>query len=524
MHTLAYAVFVISFTIFALELRMDGQIHEPFAPGATTDGRLPTFIGVGLYYFVVMYYRYLDAANYAKPPTMLMLGSLSASDLFQSLKTSLCPLKKQKWFENNNLQQAAATARTRIGLSRALSKASGLMTRRKESSSAEPERGRLERMILWLLWYVSPQAARRLSIDSTAMLRFRRNALLYLPLFLYFFIVNGFVQAGRTDLLNLGCLTVITLNTLRAVVDEIKELSQKTFFSYISSVWNILDLVQVGLNVLTVSAYVGIGGEWMSRSLVLFAAVGVLLAWVRIFFFCRSLRNVGSFIRMVIEIVIDLRYFLIVLTVVLVGFGAAFFVLFRDDYMSLVAEGSISDPTIGVTELREKGLKDQRNFILPPFPNVIETLLYVYTLMLGDLRVEHFVGSKNWGLATVLSLLLTFFLMVILFNLLIAIMSDTYERVRENEQATFLKTRAETICDMQKLSFREIVYRPWVHALLPRDTNSRQENDRSLGGWKGKLGEIKDLITGLKQEISVDIIKLKETLELRHAKIEAGNR
>merc|ERR1712203_1251785 len=99
--------------------------------------------------------------------------------------------------------------------------------------------------------------------------------------------------------------------------------------------------------------------------------------------------------------------------------------------------------------------------------------------------------------------------MIILFNLLIAIMSDTYERVRENEENTFLRTRADTICDMQKLSFRTINYQPWVHALLPDDTTSDVVVNR---GWKGKLCEIKDLIKVMKSDFSRELASVASEL------------
>lgn len=88
-------------------------------------------------------------------------------------------------------------------------------------------------------------------------------------------------------------------------------------------------------------------------------------------------------------------------------------------------------------------------------------------------------------------------------------MSDTYERVRENEENTFLRTRSDTICDMQKLSFRTINYQDWVHALLPDDQMSDVVVNR---GWKGKLGEIKDLIKVLKADFSRELGTMAQEL------------
>ena len=151
------------------------------------------------------------------------------------------------------------------------------------------------------------------------------------------------------------------------------------------------------------------------------------------------------------------------------------------------------------------------------YPNVFETLLNIYMMMLGEFDVDGLLASNNFFLGAILFVLFTFMNLVILFNLLIAIMSDTYERVRENEEATFLQTRAETICDMQKASFRRIKYEPWVHALMPQESTG-EGGSGAMKAWKGKLGEIKDLIKGLQFEFINQLEKQSAELTLAMSK------
>ena len=54
---------------------------------------------------------------------------------------------------------------------------------------------------------------------------------------------------------------------------------------------------------------------------------------------------------------------------------------------------------------------------IPNYPNLHETVLGVYVLMLGDWDTENFVRSEHPLMATVLFLSFTFVMMIILFNL-----------------------------------------------------------------------------------------------------------
>ena len=173
--------------------------------------------------------------------------------------------------------------------------------------------------------------------------------------------------------------------------------------------------------------------------------IGILLAWIKVFYYCLPFWNIGSFIRVIIEIFSDIRYFLIVVLICLLGFGTAFFVLYKQDWEVAANGDSVlpfsSERRRDFFERNEldgigKVWEESTNFtvesnprFLPPYANLQETFIGVWVLMLGDWNVNQFVHSSNPMMAMSLFLLFTFCMMVVLFNLLIAIMADTYERV-----------------------------------------------------------------------------------------------
>ncbi|CAD7935961.1 unnamed protein product [Amoebophrya sp. A25] len=463
MYFVSYVIFLASYTIFALQLRERESAYKFGVLGAESGkGSMDTlehyfaWATTLIFFAFCSTYRYLDArflGALASPVSAFFPSSLNS--MSEYITSSSC------WsclFRGSDADDANSD----------------------EDGDHDSEEEELS--LLHSAAGGGSQFSGFFSPSSSTMLLLKRHAALWLPLVLFF---GGGVAMpllyNRPDLLNTIVLTVILCYTLRSVVDEGKELSQKSPSAYFFSVWNMFDIVLVILNVLTFIAYLDAAGHTVAfltkDYLITGVTISVLMAWMKLFYFCQPFRNIGSFIRMLIEIFVDIRYFLIVVSIALLGFGTAFYVLYKDDPQ--------------------------------PYPDRAKTLLSVYVTMLGDWNVEHFTDTQHPLLATILFCIFTFVMVIILFNLLIAIMSDTFERVRENEENTFLRTRADMICDLQKLSFRKINYLPWVHALLPAEKDASGHKSH----WKGKLGEIKDLIKGLKQDFARDLETQLQELE-----------
>ena len=108
------------------------------------------------------------------------------------------------------------------------------------------------------------------------------------------------------------------------------------------------------------------------------------------------------------------------------GFGIAFFVLFRHDINN------------------DEDIKEN-------FERVDRALFTMFGMMLGEFEISWFYNSRLAVPALVLFVLYMISMMIVLLNLLIAIMSDTFDRVKDVEEVAFLHARATVIDDVESM-------------------------------------------------------------------------
>jgi hypothetical protein len=116
----------------------------------------------------------------------------------------------------------------------------------------------------------------------------------------------------------------------------------------------------------------------------------------------------AALIRMIIEIIADMKYFLGVLIIAIIALANGLFIAARNH-----------------GEERFTG-----NFIM--------TIIYSYRMGIGDFDTADFEGNSE-TLIYIFFMLTTVFIMIILLNLLIAIMGDTFDRVQETAENSMLR-------------------------------------------------------------------------------------
>lgn len=124
--------------------------------------------------------------------------------------------------------------------------------------------------------------------------------------------------------------------------------------------------------------------------------------WIKFLYFLRIFKQTGYLIDMISKVVYDMGAFLIVLLVALMAFA---------DALNNLSQANILD--------------DQ--FV----SSYIDSILYTYRLILGDFDTSEF-GNVSIALVWIVFILCTIFNMIIMLNLLISIISDTFARVKEN--------------------------------------------------------------------------------------------
>mmetsp|Transcript_5200 Transcript_5200/g.3907 ORF Transcript_5200/g.3907 Transcript_5200/m.3907 type:complete len:221 (-) Transcript_5200:69-731(-) len=77
----------------------------------------------------------------------------------------------------------------------------------------------------------------------------------------------------------------------------------------------------------------------------------------------------------------------------------------------------------------------------------MDALLYTYELALGNWDSGQFAACKNSLLATFLFLLSTMYLMIIMLNLLIAVISDVYSEIEESSEYQLYRNLADLVVE-----------------------------------------------------------------------------
>ena len=124
-----------------------------------------------------------------------------------------------------------------------------------------------------------------------------------------------------------------------------------------------------------------------------------LMLWIKFLYFFRIFQSTGYLIRIIIEVVVDMRYFLFIMFLTTIAFGDAM-------------------RSISTSE------EPQDEFI-PTYPH---SFTYVYRMILGDFSHEDF-GQIARPYMWILFVLCTVINMIIMLNLLVAIISESFARI-----------------------------------------------------------------------------------------------
>jgi hypothetical protein len=145
--------------------------------------------------------------------------------------------------------------------------------------------------------------------------------------------------------------------------------------------------------------------EINNGDLYVLTSISVILMWMKLFYFGRIFHKTATTVTMVIEIVKDMKYFLLVFLISCAGFGNFYFIISRN-----------------LDQEKDEIFSGGTYFL---------SFLYSYRQAFGDFDTDGFDDTDKyylfflWFCNVVITL-------IILLNLLIAIMGDTFDRVRES--------------------------------------------------------------------------------------------
>ena len=243
---------------------------------------------------------------------------------------------------------------------------------------------------------------------------------------------------------------------------------------HLSSGWNVVDCSCLSLILYVTITWLATGH---ARLDVRAAATAVLLASAKLLGFLRAFRPLAAFIALLAEVAKDCWPFMLILSIVLVGFGVAFDVL------------------------GEHG----------QFQSLPVSLYSTFMVSQGEFYLDDGGFPSSYG--KFLQMLCVVIVVVVMMNLLIAVISDSYERLQEKEEAQFYYERAQLIRDnnivLDTLGLWPEKPCRWLHVLEAKEADD-DDDDRVRKGIRQKL-------------VAVEA-KLEEKLEANNKNMKANNK
>ena len=136
---------------------------------------------------------------------------------------------------------------------------------------------------------------------------------------------------------------------------------------YVTSFWNLSDLISY-LMCLAVIVFDQLGvPKTLLRPT---SAICLIVLWIRMFYFLRVFESTARLIRMIIEIVNDMKNYLVVLFIGILGFTGGLFILQQ-----------------GLTTTEENGDVVQNLFV---GTDAFQAFIYTYRMALGDFQLDNF--------------------------------------------------------------------------------------------------------------------------------------
>ena len=115
-----------------------------------------------------------------------------------------------------------------------------------------------------------------------------------------------------------------------------------------------------------------------------------------------------------------MRAFVFMFVLIIFGFANGFYVIAKNQSAAIKTEN-------GGPEI--------------PYMNFGQSLLYVYLTSVGEFSTDSFALGEDTGLLWAFFLMTTFFLSIVMLNMLIAMMGRSYEKISEKARASMLKER-----------------------------------------------------------------------------------
>ncbi|XP_065179061.1 uncharacterized protein LOC135809605 [Sycon ciliatum] len=298
------------------------------------------------------------------------------------------------------------------------------------------------------------------------------------------------------------CEVLLLLGTMFNLYSEIKEMSSSGCLDYWSDKYNYVQLTTVSLFIVLVPLrFTNVDEQWY------IAAVTYIVVCLRTLQVISVTKVVGIYLQILIEIVKkDMSKFAIIFTIFWIMFsGSTYLVLVGTPY----DEGTVT------------GTQLDKSQETNTYGNILLTGLRI--LAQDESVVDNFQDSFHW-LAVVIMMFFLFTLLIVLLNILIAQLSDTYQEVKSNAQRTLehnwssaLRTLelSETLKDLRYKSFTDSVTLDHPESFLiswnkPQDMTERIAEGRRQRYIEQQLAKQEQQLVAIRTQLRRSLAMLQD--------------
>lgn len=202
--------------------------------------------------------------------------------------------------------------------------------------------------------------------------------------------------------------------------------------------WNFVDITPP-IIVLSISAltFDGVFNTYDIREdnrelIAVMLSIASLCLWFRLLYFLRIFEETGFLIRAILAVCVDMRYFMLILMITMIAFGDAFKV------MSIANTFSDQSPVDGNTP---------NDFI---DGGIFNAWWYAYLIGLGEFNIDD-LGAVAPKYCLGLFFVNTIFTTIIMLNLFIAIISESFDDINQQGSQASYREKAGLIAENQFL-------------------------------------------------------------------------
>ena len=209
-----------------------------------------------------------------------------------------------------------------------------------------------------------------------------------------------FISVGLSVAISLLWACFFALEVKQIISDKL---------DYLKDYWNWLDMVSLSLNLaFLVMIDIDLLADQVTIPVTLVRNVGAFscfLLWIKVFYWMRLFKLAAHFITLIKQTIFDIRIFLIMLLILTIAFANLFFVLNNntdDSFYSKTHTGA----------------------------SIVDSLINTYLLSLGNFNLDDYNKGPNVAAIWLMFILGTFLIIIVFFNMLIAIMSETFAQIQ----------------------------------------------------------------------------------------------